>query len=116
MEYVFLAAAVLLITTGQVFQKLASDKVARQGPSRGMLLRFVGCGEFWIAIVALGLGTLVWLVTLVTMEVSKAYPMLSLSFVLTTLIARWHLKETVTPQRWLGVCLICAGAALMSGA
>jgi len=116
MEYLFLAVAVLLITAGQVMQKLASDKVAGQGPGQSIFLRFALNVEFWIAIGCLGLGTLVWLLTLSSMEVSKAYPMLSLSFVLTTIIARVHLKESVSPVRWIGVCLICAGAALMSGA
>lgn len=115
MEYVFLLVAVLLITTGQVMQKLASDKVASQDAVQSIAVRFALNVEFWVAIACLGLGTLVWLLTLSSMEVSKAYPMLSLSFVLTTIIARVHLKETVSPVRWIGVCLICAGAALMSG-
>jgi drug/metabolite transporter (DMT)-like permease len=116
MEYLYFAVAVLLITAGQVLQKLASDKVAGQDPMQSIAIRFIRCTEFWIAIVCLGLGTLVWLLALSTMEVSKAYPMLSLSFVLTTIVARVHLKEVVSPGRWLGVCLICAGAALMAGA
>jgi undecaprenyl phosphate-alpha-L-ara4N flippase subunit ArnE len=116
MEYVFLGIAILLITSGQVLQKIASDKVAGQGSERSIAARFVFCGEFWMAIFCLGLGTVVWLLALATLEVSKAYPMLSLSFVLTTLIARIHLKEKVSAGRWLGVCLICAGAALMTGA
>ena len=116
MEYLFFAVAVLLITAGQVMQKLASDKVSGQDPTQSIATRFIRCTEFWIAIFCLGLGTVVWLLALSTMEVSKAYPMLSLSFVLTTIVARVHLKEAVSPGRWLGVCLICAGAALMAGA
>ncbi len=47
-------------------------------------------------------------------DVSFIWPLTSLGFVLTTLAAKFYLHEEVTAWRWAGVCLIMAGAALIS--
>lgn len=47
-------------------------------------------------------------------DVSFIWPLTSLSFVMTTLAARFLLKEDVSTVRWAGVALIVLGAALIS--
>jgi drug/metabolite transporter (DMT)-like permease len=47
-------------------------------------------------------------------DVSFVWPLTSLGFVLTTLAARFVLHETVSPLRWLGVCLIVLGAGVIT--
>ena len=47
-------------------------------------------------------------------DVSFVWPLTSLGFVLTTLAARFLLHETVSPLRWLGVCLIVLGAGVIT--
>lgn len=47
-------------------------------------------------------------------DVSFIWPMTSLSFVITTLAAVLYLKEHVSAERWIGVALIMAGAALIT--
>jgi uncharacterized membrane protein len=61
----------------------------------------------------MGFGLLAWLLALSTIEVSKAYPVLALSFVLTTFLSMAVLKERVSSVRWLGIGLITIGAAAM---
>ncbi len=46
-------------------------------------------------------------------DVSFVWPLTSLGFVLTTLAARFILKEEVPPSRWCGVLLIMLGACLI---
>ncbi len=46
-------------------------------------------------------------------NVSFVWPLTALGFVLTTLAARFVLKEFVSPTRWAGVVLIVAGAGLI---
>lgn len=55
-----------------------------------------------------GVGALVWLAVLSRWEVSKAYPLVGLGFVLTMAVG-WALGEQVTILRLTGVALICAG-------
>lgn len=47
-------------------------------------------------------------------DVSFLWPMTALSFVFTTIAARFLLHESVSTARWIGVVLIMAGAALIT--
>lgn len=59
-----------------------------------------------------GLGAVAWLGVLSQWDVSKAYPLAGLGFVLTLPIA-CLLGEPVSMPRVIGVALICAGALLV---
>ena len=52
---------------------------------------------------------LLWLIVLQHLEVSVAYPMLSLNFVLITLAARFIFRENIDRRHWAGVSLIMLG-------
>jgi drug/metabolite transporter (DMT)-like permease len=47
-------------------------------------------------------------------DVSFIWPLTALSFVFTTLAAKFFLHENISATRWAGVCLIMAGAALVT--
>jgi drug/metabolite transporter (DMT)-like permease len=59
-----------------------------------------------------GLGAIVWLGVISKWDVSKAYPMVGLGFVFSVAIG-FLIGEGVTPQRFFGVALICAGVFLV---
>lgn len=59
-----------------------------------------------------GLGAVAWLGVLSQWDVSKAYPLVGLGFVLTVAIG-WLIGEQVTVARTFGVALICAGVVLV---
>ena len=48
------------------------------------------------------------------LDISTAYPLGALSFVVVTLLSRWMLGEAITPQRWMGVGLIMAGCMMIA--
>jgi multidrug transporter EmrE-like cation transporter len=56
----------------------------------------------------------VWIVGLSRVEVSLAYPMLSLGYVVNALAAWWLFGEALGPMRWAGMLLILAGVFVMS--
>jgi multidrug transporter EmrE-like cation transporter len=56
----------------------------------------------------------VWIVGLSRVEVSIAYPMLSLGYVVNALAAWWLFGEALGPMRWAGMLLILAGVFVMS--
>jgi drug/metabolite transporter (DMT)-like permease len=60
-----------------------------------------------------GLSAVCWLGVLGRWDVSKAYPMVGLGFVVAALVGLW-LGEPVSPLRWAGVALICCGVMLIS--
>jgi len=55
-----------------------------------------------------------WLVVLSRVDVSVAYPMVSLGYVVTVILGRVLFNEAVTAQRVLGVLVICAGVFLVA--
>ncbi|MFO2463413.1 4-amino-4-deoxy-L-arabinose-phosphoundecaprenol flippase subunit ArnE [Pseudomonas sp. 15FMM2] len=105
-----LLAACLLTCLGQVSQKCAVEGWRGQPGGWRMKLR---TPWLWSALMCLGLGLLVWLLVLQRLEVGIAYPMLSLNFVLITLVARFVFHEAVDRRHWAGVVLIITGVVLL---
>ncbi|MBI5229331.1 EamA family transporter [Candidatus Micrarchaeota archaeon] len=64
-------------------------------------------------VVCYGLSLLLWLVALSKLNVSFIYPLISISYVLTSFFAVVFLKETVTLWRWTGTALIVIGCFLI---
>lgn len=56
----------------------------------------------------------VWIVGLSRVEVSIAYPMLSLGYVVNALAAWWLFGEALGPMRLVGLLLILAGVLVIS--
>lgn len=63
---------------------------------------------------AYGLSSIFWLILLSRVELSYAYPALSLGYVLVTLVGAFLLGEDVSNLRWLSVAVICVGVILLS--
>lgn len=59
-----------------------------------------------------GLGAIVWLSVLSRWDVSKAYPLVGMGFVLTAIVG-FFIGEELSAPRWAGVALICLGVALV---
>ena len=55
-----------------------------------------------------------FLIVLSLADLSLVFPAKSLVYVLSTLGAKFFLKETVTIQRWMGIFFVCLGVALTS--
>ena len=60
-----------------------------------------------------GVGALIWLRALATLDVSQAYPFVALGFVLTMIFAVIVLGEPVHATRLAGAALIVAGVVLI---
>jgi drug/metabolite transporter (DMT)-like permease len=68
-----------------------------------------------LGVAMLILALLVRLALLSLADLSFILPMTAIGYVLAALLGRVFLHEAVSPQRWLAVTLIFAGAALVSG-
>ncbi len=55
----------------------------------------------------------VWILALSRVDVSVAYPMLSLGYVVNALAAAALFGEVLSPGRWVGMALILGGVAVM---
>ena len=61
-----------------------------------------------------GISVVVWIVALSRVEVSIAYPMLSIGYVINGVLAWWLFGEDVNAQRWLGIGVIIIGVVLVA--
>ncbi len=59
-------------------------------------------------------GFLIWLIVLAKAEVSYAYPLISLGYVLTAVMGWWLLGENVTWLRLSGILVTCLGVFIIS--
>jgi drug/metabolite transporter (DMT)-like permease len=57
--------------------------------------------------------TLIWLVVLSNAELSYAYPLIALGYIVTTVFSYIYLGENIVLYRWLGIILIVVGAILI---
>ncbi|PAV01896.1 4-amino-4-deoxy-L-arabinose-phospho-UDP flippase [Arsenophonus sp. ENCA] len=111
MTHFFLLIIVSLLTCiGQVCQKQAvvywqSDLPAKNSLAIKWLL---------IAIILLALGMLFWLKLLQILPLSIAYPMLSINFVIVTLIGQFIYQEKISIKHWIGVFIIMLGIVLLN--
>jgi drug/metabolite transporter (DMT)-like permease len=105
-------ACVCVISTGQLLFKLASGHLDFRRP----LADPQGLVILGVALALYGAATLVWVAVLRHAPLSRIYPIMALSFVLTPLAGIVVLKEPVSSLYWLGVGLILAGLVVISRA
>ncbi|MGB5599550.1 MAG: EamA family transporter [Thiothrix litoralis] len=110
--YVVLVMSIGCSSAAQIFQKLAAQDLATHV---GSPLRLLLKQNILLSIFFLGTGLLLWLVVLRRLELSIAYPMLSMGYVVVMLAARQLFHETIPPRRWLGTAFIMAGISLLVG-
>jgi drug/metabolite transporter (DMT)-like permease len=55
-----------------------------------------------------------WLAVLSWEDLSVALPMQALNYVLVVFLSQYFLGEVVTPLRWAGTILVCAGVVLIT--
>lgn len=60
-----------------------------------------------------GVATLIYLKVLANLDLSLAYPTVSLGYVLVIVMSRLLFKESISRVRWTAVLIICAGVALV---
>ena len=114
MEYILILFSLIFTTTGQWLQKIAANKAVVYPGETHLIYRILIQRETWWAITSLAIGIVLWLSVLYFMEVSRAFPFLSLGFVLVMLVSHFHFKEVITRARWIGVGFIVAGIVMVS--
>lgn len=97
---------------GQVYFKKAMNRADRGASTRSARLRPV-LSPLMVGLGLYGLSMLFWLKTLSQIELSVAFPFLSLNFVGILIAARFHLGETLGATRLLGALLVLAGVVLV---
>lgn len=112
-------ASVLVGVLGQLFLKAGVSKLGIIGGAAlsnlPQLLGTVATNpQILIGLAFYGLGAAMWIIVLSRVDLSLAYPMLGLGYVVVLLTSWLVFGEAVTPLRWVGALMIVAGVVLVA--
>src|ERR1700693_5083714 len=93
--------------------KIGAVQLSLPGLQHAFLLT-VTSGTIWIAILFLIGFTVSYMMLMSWADYSYVMPAGAFGYALLTLLAVVFLHESVSPRRWIGVALICAGVLLVS--
>ncbi|AMR81133.1 EamA family transporter [Cupriavidus nantongensis] len=116
--FAFILSGVLLNAAAQLLLKAGVNAVGAITLDRGTLLvtalrvltQWPVLAGLTLYVVSVG----VWIIGLSRVDVSIAYPMLSLGYVVNALAAWWLFGEIIGPLRVAGILLILAGVFLIA--
>ena len=114
MSNVLLLLAVALLSASQVLQKVGATRRLAGARNPVDWIKALLSPELLGAIACIVAGTALWLAVLYRMDVSRAFPFLSLTTVIVMAASRFVLHESVPLPRWAGVALIVVGIALVA--
>ena len=111
MNAALIALNILLLVAGQMLWKTGIV----HHPIRGMSGTFMALFTPYIfaGIVLYGLATVVWIYLISRLPISMLYPMQSLAYVLTAVLAIAFFHEHISTIRWVGIGVIMVGVALV---
>jgi len=117
MIVVLMLAVSVLLVFGQVLLKTAIGDVEAAGTSEialpalflGLMMRPL----FYGSVLSVALGSLIWIYVVRTYELSIAYPLVSLSYVLMLFAGAYFFDEKITLVKVLGIFLISIGIVVL---
>ncbi len=117
--WLFIAATILFTVYGQIILKWQMSKVDTTLVSSGLYGKVVFFGGMllkpWVisAYLAAFLASAAWMMAILRLPLSTAYPFMALNFVLVILAGYLWFGEQLRPGQMLGAALIVLGVALM---
>lgn len=116
--FLLILTGVILNAAAQFFLKLATNKVgvieASSALSVSAMTAIFLQWPMILGLICYGVSLLVWLMALSRTDVSLAYPMLSLGYVMNAVAAHYYLGEMVSAQRWVAIGVILIGVILLA--
>lgn len=120
MAYLYIAGTVLLTTYGQLVIKHQINAVG-EVPTGGDLLPFLVTDVLFRPLVLSGffaalLASLCWMAALTKLDLSTAYPFMSLNFLLVGFLAVPLFGDSIGVGKVIGLVLICSGIIAIGSA
>ena len=113
MGNIFILISIALNVTGQTILKAGVNKLGTLSMNGESFIKAFSSLEVWGGLIFYGLSSLFWILALSHKDLSYAYPMLSMGYILVIFISWFLLGEQITPIRIFGVLLISFGVYLV---
>ncbi len=119
MRWLLVAVIAATTTISDVMQAAAMKRHGeihdfRPGAIRRLLARLARNKLVVASVAAMTVSFFAFIALLSVADLSFAVPATAASYVLETVLAKYLLKERVTPGRWAGAMLVACGVALLS--
>lgn len=118
---ILILTSVFMGSIGQVLLKVGANKLNKTGSflasANNMFLDLINIlktPQLIIGIILFGTSFLLWLKVLTKSDLSYAYPMVSLGYIVVVLFSFFLFKETLTIQKFIGISFIIAGAIFIN--
>ena len=108
----FAVAGQLLLKTGM--NQLGDLQASMSESAVRFVVTFVTTPSILAGFACYGFGAIFWVIVLSRVELSFAYPMLALMYVIIPLSAKFFLNEDIAPGRWLGIAIVIVGVAILA--
>ena len=109
--------SVLLNCAAQIFMKSGMMAVGEVNGIKGFISaapKMLMTPSLWASAVCYIISIALWLVVLSKVDVSYAYPFLSIGYILSAVAGHFLFAENITPIRIAGIAVICVGVVLIS--
>ncbi|KKR12039.1 MAG: hypothetical protein UT41_C0004G0006 [Candidatus Wolfebacteria bacterium GW2011_GWC2_39_22] len=113
MPYLLLTINIALMSIGQLLFKQAANFL-NDNEQLNFLMKYILNPWFYGAVFSFALSTFVWVKILTQMKLSVAYPVLSISYILTTIGAILLFGEKFSAINFFGILCIMVGVSLVS--
>lgn len=111
----YILASVLLVNAGNILVKYGLQHTSFQ--FNALLSSYISLFMnpfILLGFMATGISSIFWLSALSRADLSYAYPMISMGYVITAVAAWLFFQENLTLIRMTGIFIICSGVFLMS--
>lgn len=117
-DFLLIVMTVLLNTAGQFVMKMGMNNVGRIGMAgSGVLAGFLKAFTsplVFSGLMLYGLSAALWIVIVSRVNLSWAYPLVSMSYVIVAFLSPVLLHEKFSLMRVIGTCIICLGVAVVA--
>lgn len=115
---ILILSSVLLNVTAQIFMKKGMIQVGEVQNSIkyliGVIPNMITNIFLWLAMLCYAISIFLWMIVLSKVDVSYAYPFLSVGYIVSLFAGYFLFSENITSIRILGVIIIAIGVLLIS--
>jgi multidrug transporter EmrE-like cation transporter len=106
--------SILLGTGGQLTLKYGTKLAVSREATTSVLVSYLANPYMWLALLLYAISTLLWIYSLTKVELSYAYPMVALGYVLVCIFSVLLFKETMPVLRMAGLGVIILGVIMIA--
>lgn len=113
-QLLLVLSAVTLSAMGQLLLRAGMVEAGDAAAADGSLLQAAVTSPYVLGgFILFGVSSVLWMAALSKVPLSLAYPFTGLSYLIILAVSSVAVHEQVSPQRWVGACIVLAGLLIV---